>query len=293
MQKQIRADFACFICLLIFLLFTALEILLGIFPQISSATYYYILAILQIFVFTIASLILRFAAKQRSKEFMKLRPFRLKWLPLTIFAAVTSTLGAALINLLLINLPIPEAYKPEISNAFSSMTTDPFAPLLAVIIVPAIFEEMFIHGAVLTSLSQKNVFRGVLLCAFIFAMLHSSPTNFLGPLFAAFIYGYLVVATNSVYPAMIAHLINNLLSSSILIFGQNFFDIGYNKYFLFAAIFVFLISTFLFLCCLEPLFKKQRQQGAFIDTSRLIPISIIVFAFLWVAKMVLRLYNII
>ena len=221
MQKKVKSNLACLLALVVFALLTVFEFIGDTLLQTSQENKYYILFVVQVVLFLAPAFVLMHVQKAKPREFLRLRTYRMRWLPATIFGAMTATFGSVLLNLLLINLPLPAAMQPAVTDVFSQVTSDPFAPFLAVVVAPAILEELFVHGALLSTLQHRSMFRGLLLTSPPFAMLHSSLTNFLGPLFAAFVYGLLTVTFQSVYPAMIAHFLNNMLAGSILLFGQN------------------------------------------------------------------------
>jgi len=179
-----------------------------------------------------------------------------------------------------------------VQNPFAAGVSDPIAPFLALVIVPAIFEELFIHGAAMSAFGRRGEVAAVVYTSLLFSMLHGSVTNLFGTFFAAVIYGYMTVVCGSVYPAMLAHLLNNLLSGTITMYGQNFFNIGYNSYFLFAAAILFLVCGFFFLGSLEKYFRRHaldnRKKGGMLPLPLFVPI----FVLLWVAKIVLSIYNI-
>ena len=292
MQKKIKSNLACFLALAVFALLTAFEFIGDTLLQTSQENQYYILFAVQVVLFLVPAYILMRVQQAKAREFFRLRTYRMRWLPATLFGAMTATFGSVLLNLLVINLPLPAAMQPTVTDVFNQVTADPFAPFLAVVVAPAILEELFVHGALLSTLQHKSLFRGLLLTSLIFALLHSSLTNFLGPLFAAFVYGLLTVTFQSVYPAMIAHFLNNMLAGSILLFGQKFVEIGLDRYFVIVGAAIFLLSVFLFLLCIEPFYKKLKPTELRRDTTRYFPVGMIIFIAVWVAKNILRLYNV-
>jgi membrane protease YdiL (CAAX protease family) len=85
--------------------------------------------------------------------------------------------------------------------------------LLAVTLVPAVCEEAFFRGLVLTSLYAGRGSRtAVLGSAALFAFAHFSPWHLPALFLLGLLLAVLVYWTHSVYPAMLAHLANNMLS---------------------------------------------------------------------------------
>lgn len=275
-----------FVALMLFEMFGPM-----ILPE-NDGMYYYVAAVFSAVVLLVASILTAKIHNKKAKEFFSLKVFRLRWLPITLTGAGAAMLGAALINLALSNIGLPDWMMPQVQNPFSAGVSDPIAPFLALVVVPAVFEELFIHGAAMNAFRGRGELPAVMYTALLFSMLHGSVTNLFGTFFAAVIYGYMTVVCGSVYPAMLAHLINNLLSGTITMYGQNFFNIGYNTYFLFAAAILFLVCGFFYLGSLEKYFRRHSldmpKRGGMLPVPLFVPI----FVLLWVAKIVLSIYNI-
>ncbi len=79
--------------------------------------------------------------------------------------------------------------------------------------VPAVIEELFFRGVILSSLMKKtNIIIAVFISSLLFSLMHFSlikifPTFLLGGIFA-----YVVYKTNSIIPAMVLHFMNNSIS---------------------------------------------------------------------------------
>ncbi len=293
MEAQKRENITGFAGVAVFALLILFEMIGPLLLPGNDGMYYYVASLFTVVLLLAAALFVARVHTEKMGEFLHLKPFRLRWLPITLCGAGAAMLGAALINLALANIGLPSWMEPQVNNPFASGVSDPVAPFLALAIVPAVFEELFIHGAVMNAYKGRGQWFAAVYAALMFSMLHGSITNLFGTFFAAMIYGYMTVACGSVYPAMLAHLLNNLLSGTIMMYGQNFFNIGYNSYFLFAAAVLFLVCAFFFLGSLEKYFKRHPQQITPDTSLSKVPVFVPIFALLWVAKIVLSVYNII
>lgn len=278
------------VCVAVFVLFLGFE-LFGRLVKTDPSSYYYIAALFSGVVLIGASLFLGKASRRRGGEFFRLRTFRLRWISVTLCATVAALTGAALINLFFSNIGLPEWLRPVVNNPLSIGTTDPVAALLALVLVPAVCEELFIRGALLSVFEERGVFRSVLITAFVFSFLHGSASNLIATFFASLIYGYLTVACGSVYPAMVAHLLNNLLAGSLMLFGQNFFNIGYDGFFLAVAFILFFGSVCLLSWLLYRMLSKKAPTGESAAEPEGFPWFLAALGVLWVAKIVLSVYN--
>lgn len=276
----------------VFVLLLIFEVVGPLILPENDGMYYYVAAVFSAALLLAASLMIAKLHNKKIGEFFSMKIFRLRWLPITVCGAGVAMLGAALINLGLSNIGLPQWMMPQVQNPFTAGVSDPIAPFLALVIVPAIFEELFIHGAAMSAFRERGELVAVLYTSLLFSMLHGSITNLFSTFFAAVIYGYMTVVCGSVYPAMLAHLINNLLSGTITMYGQNFFNIGYNSYFLFAAAVLFLVCAFFYLGTLEKYFRRHAHEKRIKNEWKPMPLFIPIFLVLWVAKIVLSIYNI-
>ncbi|MFC1526463.1 type II CAAX prenyl endopeptidase Rce1 family protein, partial [Candidatus Latescibacterota bacterium] len=82
-----------------------------------------------------------------------------------------------------------------------------------IVIAPGVCEEAFFRGFVLTSLAAHRSIRvGVVGSALLFAALHLNPWQLPALVLFGLFLGLLVHWTHSIYPAIVAHMTNNLLS---------------------------------------------------------------------------------
>lgn len=293
MEKNRGRDAALIAALCIFLVLTAGEIFLKLyFKEGISVTVLYIIAAVQAVVFTVPSVILFKKQKLSASRFFQLRHFKVSWLPAIFLAAMCATFGAALINLFLYSLPFSHIFRSATFTVTGEGSA--FAQILAFIVFPAFFEELFIHGALLSDLKNRGITKSVLICAFVFAMLHSSAANFLGPLFAAVIYGYLTVIFQSVWPAIIAHFINNVVSDYAGVLVDKYINIGMNGYIIFiAAILLLLCIGGLCSMLLKHLKTVRVTVGQPDITKNQFSIALGILAFLWAVKIALDVINVI
>ncbi len=293
MNKKHSTESAVFAALCVFLVLTGVEIAVKLlFKEGLPPWGFYIYALLHIAVMLIPSIILFAKQETPAVRFLYLRPFKLKWLPATVLGAICATVGAAMLNLMLYSLPFAHIFRAAPITVAGEGGA--FAQFLALVVIPALFEELFIHGALLSSIKSKGITWSVIVCAFVFAMLHSSAANFIGPLFAAVIYGYLTVVYHSVWPAVIAHLLNNIAADYAGFLVERYINIGMNGYVIFIAAIVLLICLWGFAACLLKQLKTVRVSvGQPEKADKRLPVSLGIFTLLWVIKIVLDIVNVI
>lgn len=93
--------------------------------------------------------------------------------------------------------------------------------LVTIVILPGICEESLFRGAVQGTLERLGTRRAIIITALLFGFYHLNPWVFLPAAFIGAVYGYIVVKTGSIIPAMTAHMINN---AAAIIFGYIYKD---------------------------------------------------------------------
>ncbi len=91
------------------------------------------------------------------------------------------------------------------------------ALLLVLAVVPAICEELLFRGFLQTGLVRVlgGEGRGVVVSALLFAAFHLDPWRFTGVFVLGLFLGTLVVRSGSLWPAVVAHAINNTMSIAL------------------------------------------------------------------------------
>ena len=159
------------------------------------------------------SIILKLLSPKISfKRFFCFLPLRLNHFFIIFWAILLAISGSYILNyfeLLLAKAIGIGSY----SAALSGMNIDNvWIMLLSIGLIPAVFEEIFFRGACLSSLNFFNGFLAVLVTSLFFVAIHGTPYGILCYLFVGFVFSYLTITTGTVFCAMIAHLINNIIS---------------------------------------------------------------------------------
>jgi len=173
-----------------------------------------------------------------------------------ITMSVAATLLSFLINCVIAALSGDSYYRAV--NYTSQIEGTSFFLVLAVVVLPAVFEELFFRGVLMRSLSRGGELAAVVISALCFAMCHGSLHNFAGPFAAGLIYGYMVYALDSVWPAVFAHLINNALNMSVGYATKAYETLGLWPYFIIIAIALFCIFLAISMTYLEKLVEKGK-----------------------------------
>lgn len=150
---------------------------------------------------------------------------------------ITLLLISMLVELKVPPLPIPETPK------------ELWISLFVIALSPGICEEFMFRGLIMSSYDRIGKKKAIVCSALLFGVFHFSLQNLVGPIFLGVIFGIMVYKTNSIYPAMIGHTVNNgismivsyLISNNIntidnINVSETPMDIEMGKYFIVALI---------------------------------------------------------
>lgn len=117
-------------------------------------------------------------------------------------------------RLFAIVLPLPEEYKTRMYSALIAQGwLDWILAMLAVVVLPSIFEEMVLRGFVQNTFEQYHkVLPAIAITAAIFAAMHGLLSQIVQIFLLGIFLGWLAWKSESIIPAAIVHAINNLLS---------------------------------------------------------------------------------
>ena len=149
--------------------------------------------------------------KGQSPMKLRLGGSRLRFAPFVFFSALAVSLLSFFLNYLVALFTGGALLEDTAYSAWSQYGGTPTWLLVLVIaFLPALAEELFFRGGLLSGLEGWGQTAAILISALCFAMIHGSTANFLGPLTAGLLFGYMTIITGSVWPAVFGHFFNNL-----------------------------------------------------------------------------------
>ena len=160
---------------------------------------------------------------------MEIRRFSRTFSGLAIILSFGMFFGLGFINYLFKDfLSLIGLYPNEAQFVFYG-TGDYLISIVSLCIIPAVFEELFFRGVLLSGMKNTGTVLSSVISALFFALYHGSAAQLL----YQFIYGYflaiMTIRARSIYPAIISHFINNFAVLSQTYFGAeiNFFSVTY------------------------------------------------------------------
>ena len=180
-------------------------------------------------------------------------------LGLTVKAGITVALLSLFLNLLIYQVAGMAGADLSATALDAPQTGLGFAArLLVIVVLSAVVEELYLRGALLTVHEQSvGTSACLLFSGLAFAMLHGSLLNFAGPLLAGIAYAYLTYIFKSVWPAVLAHAVNNLYYMFVLWITDTYAAFGIWNYFAAINGLVLLLFLYLSLRSLENLLAKD------------------------------------
>lgn len=103
-----------------------------------------------------------------------------------------------------------QAQMAELITGFIKTENSMWLGLIYIALVPAIFEEVMFRGYILRALEKSwGIWAALIVSSLLFGAYHIQPSNLLPLSFIGFILAYVTYVSNSIYPAMILHFLNN------------------------------------------------------------------------------------
>lgn len=132
---------------------------------------------------------------------------------------------------------------------------------LSVCIVPPLVEEFFVRGALFSAFENvAGTGFCIVLSGICFAMLHGSLVNFVGPLIAGCGYAFLAYSFGSIWPAVLAHFVNNLYYYIVNHLITLYSSFGIWHYFTIINVILFLLTFYLTLRSLEQQLRRHTLR---------------------------------
>lgn len=225
---------------------------------------------------------------------MRLRLAPPRFWPLTFFVAGAVSLLSFFLNYLMALATGGALLEGTTYDAVSRFGGAPgWLLVLALALLPALVEELFFRGALLSGLEKWGQGAAILVSSLCFALVHGSAANFLGPLVAGLLFGYLTVITGSLWPAVVGHLCNNLVYLWMGYVLKRYAAFGIWPYFLLITVALLFVFTYLAASSLERLVEKGRAPrlkgaiGPWAAVQKLACPGVLATAVLFILKLVL------
>ncbi|MBE5756588.1 MAG: CPBP family intramembrane metalloprotease [Clostridiales bacterium] len=211
------------------------------------------------------------------------KPFDKKYLLLSVTLFLGVLFGLGKINIwfadLLKNLGIqvPNGELP-LESAFWLILT-----IIAVGFLPAFFEEVMFRGYILSGLKELKEIYVILISGLTFSLFHGSITQIIYQFLGGMIFALLTLRANSIFPAMIMHLLNNV---TIILLTYFFPTVNFFVWWTVLVGFLLLIGSlgYLIFFCKKEKDKTDEKscKGFFIYAL----LGIVCYFLIWVLELI-------
>lgn len=237
------------------------------------------ISVIQILVLVLPCMLYYLLKGRKLSSPMALSPIGLRHVTLILFSALVFVLGSLLIKF---GYQTIASQSVDASGFFDALYSDESGGsaaeasfsgvLLALVIIPAVCEELLFRGVIFAEYRSLGEGNAILISAICFAMLHFSVRNFPVYLFAGILLGVVTAVSRSVIPAVILHLLSNTLNIyasdrflRIILQKNGAFFVG------FLLVVLFGFALFLLLYSIEHLYLHyavQPPEGSLPPKSR-------------------------
>lgn len=132
-----------------------------------------------------------------------------------IITAIVICMGATYIAQIIASIlqSVTTLAPPNLPHNFATINI--IAEIFAVAIIPGIVEEIVFRGIILGMFRKFGDRFAIFISALLFGLLHMNLIQFIFAFIIGLMFGFITVKLNSLLPAMVAHILNNLLSTLI------------------------------------------------------------------------------
>jgi membrane protease YdiL (CAAX protease family) len=179
------------------------------------------LAWTELFVFLLSAVVATAGSNLRPGPYLRLRPARPGVLAAGAGCGVSGYLFAgAILSLTQRLLPprVVDAFDPV--RLFEGSTAERLALAAVATLVAPACEEIAFRGYVQTTIGlRRGPAAGILGAALLFALLHMNPVLFPALVVLGAVFGWLTWRAGSIWPAVLAHAVNNGITSALVLAG--------------------------------------------------------------------------
>ncbi len=191
----------------------------------------------------------------------RMRFNRLRFIPFVLLASAAVSLFSFFSSYLTASLLGGAALRDMVYGSFVRYGGTPgWLLVLTLGAVPALTEEIFFRGGLLSGLEDWGQPAAVLISALCSAMACGSAASFPGLLVSGLVFGYMTAATDSIWPAAAGRLIHNLVNLAMGYGLRRYAVFGAWPYLMILGTTLLFVFTYLAAACLEGLLAKGRVR---------------------------------
>lgn len=179
------------------------------------------------------------------KEVFRLNPINLPAAIATIFIALAVWFISQYFTIIIYQI-YSGIFGPQENNLTDYIPNNIALGVFLIALTPAICEEALFRGITLKAYENRGTIRAIVISSLLFAMIHQSVINFIGPLFIGLTAAFLVVKSNSIIPGILTHFTFNFTSTMLYYYNQKRFPEEMERFPTipeYAAMFIFVVFS--------------------------------------------------
>lgn len=150
------------------------------------------------------------------------------WACVAISICGTSLVLFELNKVVISVIPMPESFQELIKSTLGRETSYPSALFHAAIVAPYV-EELLFRGIILCGLlSNHSRKHAIIWSSILFGVSHLNPWQFSPALIYGIVFAWWTISTGSLWPAVVGHALNNLLSTTFMRVDVPYFAVSEN-----------------------------------------------------------------
>lgn len=178
---------------------------------LSQNLYFFLIGIQLLIIFLPAALFIH-VNKLQPSAFLRIKRLKASEALLIILMAGTSSFIASVLNALVV-FQLERLGPVHVEGIPSPKSVQElWLQIIVFALLPAVCEEFFFRGIIYRSFESLGTGLAMLVSALYFALFHFDLRNLAGPLFLGFLITWYCYRTGSIFAAVLAHFINNLLA---------------------------------------------------------------------------------
>jgi hypothetical protein len=159
--------------------------------------------------------------------------------------------------------------------------------LIAVALLPAIFEELFFRGVLLEGLKPLGETSAALICGALFALYHQNPPQTVYQFCCGTAFAFVALRSGSILPTALAHFLNNAVILVLYKFGVQTFPLPVFVVYISVSVLCLIAAVWWIFVQDRKYAVKKQQTIATVETFfKYAAVGIFVCALTWVLMLI-------
>ena len=218
-KKSAGIGYSLCFCLFVLLSFIGQTILRSIFSE-NSFAYTFGCSFFSILSFLLVTLFFSLKRKEKYSLTVSFKKFNPVFIVFSLLILFGMYFGLGLINDIVSDFFEKIGLHVLNTNVKIDNQKEYICYVVSLAILPAIFEEFFFRGFMLSSMKSVSPIKGIIFVSLCFALYHGNVSQLIYQFIFGFFLGALAYSSKSVIPSIIAHFLNNFIILSILLYAS-------------------------------------------------------------------------